>query len=93
MLKDYPDKQRELAERIVTEHLTGPEALREADKILHPEKYVRQPKPWTCDCCGEEQPPEEAKTAVVMRPLCYADFEIWKHERMKAENEGVAELA
>jgi ParB/RepB/Spo0J family partition protein len=85
MLKDLHDKQLELAQRIVTEHLTGPEALREADKILHPEKYVREPKPWVCNCCGEKQPPEETKTTVTLCPLCYGDFEMWKHERMKAQ--------
>jgi ParB/RepB/Spo0J family partition protein len=80
MLKDHPDKQLELAQRIVTEHLTGPEALREADKILHPEKYVHEPKPWVCDCCEEEQSPEEGKALIKLCPKCFGDFEAWRHE-------------
>lgn len=74
MLKDLPEKQRELAERIVTENLTGPEALREADKILHPEKYERVPKPWNCSICGKEQSPEETKIKMEICPECYANL-------------------
>jgi ParB/RepB/Spo0J family partition protein len=80
MLKDYPDKQLDLAQRIVTEKLTGPEALREADKTLHPEKYVREPKPWVCDCCEEEQDAEEGKKIIKLCAKCYAEYEIWKQE-------------
>jgi ParB family chromosome partitioning protein len=80
MLKDYPDKQLELAQRIVTEHLTGPEAVREADKILNPEKYVREAKPWICDCCEQEQSPEEGKAIIKLCPKCLGDFEAWRHE-------------
>lgn len=74
MLRDAPDKQRELAERIVTENLTGPKALREADRILHPEKYERVPKPWKCSLCGKEQSPEETKTKMELCPECCANL-------------------
>lgn len=82
MLKDLPDKQLELAQRIVTEHLSGPQAIREADKILNPEKYVHEPKPWVCDCCEKEQDPEEGKTILKLCPSCHAEFEAWRHERV-----------
>jgi hypothetical protein len=78
MLKECPDKQLELAQRIVTEHLTGPEALREADKILHPEKYMREPKRWVCGLCEKEQDPEETKTKIVLCPTCFGEFQIFK---------------
>jgi ParB/RepB/Spo0J family partition protein len=85
MLKDMPEEQRKLAERIVTEKLTGPEAVREAEKILNPEKYLREPKPWVCDCCEQEQPPEEGKTIIKLCPQCFAEFEAWRHERGSGE--------
>ena len=80
MLKDLPDKQLELAQRIVTEKLSGPEAYKEADKILNPEKYVREPKPWVCDCCEQEQSPEEGKAIIKLCAKCFSEFEVWRHE-------------
>jgi len=44
-LVDKPNEQRNLAERIVTEHLSGPKAVREASKILEPEKHESKPEP------------------------------------------------
>ena len=82
MLKGQPEKQLELAKRIVAEKLSGPQALKEADKMLHPEKYVREPKPWICDCCEKEQSPEEGKTILKLCPECAGEFEVWRLERV-----------
>jgi len=44
LLTDHPDKQRELAERIVTQHLSGPKALSWAKNFLNP-----RPPPVECE--------------------------------------------
>jgi len=47
--------------------------------------YVREPKPWVCDCCEQEQSPEEGKTLIKLCPQCFAEFEAWRHERSSGE--------
>jgi ParB family chromosome partitioning protein len=70
--------QASLGEKAAREGWTVQKLKSEVDKALGVEK----PKPsWTCSLCGQEQPPEEAKTTVTLCSQCYAEFEVWKHER------------
>jgi ParB family chromosome partitioning protein len=81
-LNTMPEKQVELAQKTVHEGWTVQKLKSEVDKALGVEKPKPKPKPsWTCSLCGQQQPPEEAKTTVTLCSQCYAEFEVWKHER------------
>jgi hypothetical protein len=51
------------------------------DKYKH-EEMKREPKPWVCDCCEQEQSPEEGKAIIKLCPKCLSEFEVWRHERV-----------
>jgi len=79
-LVDKPNEQRNLAERIVTEHLSGPKAVREADKILEPEKPESKPKLHRCGLCGLGLRLEEAKK-IILCTKCLDEFTAYLYKK------------
>jgi ParB/RepB/Spo0J family partition protein len=69
--------QASLGEKAAMEGWAVQKLKTEVDKALGVEKPKET---WVCDCCEQEQSPEEGKAIIKLCPKCLGDFEAWRHE-------------